>query len=465
MTPLLSLILINCLAVTLGADSEPTGILLLIRHGARGILSPTYDRNNTWKDQYGELTAVGMRQQFLHGLYINQKYPELFKKYNPKKIYVRSTDFNRTIMSGQSLTFGFFKGSGPVFDSGYNQSIAFPPYPTTDLNLNFTDLSVLPDNYQPLPIHVVEYSKDELLQSFGPTCPKAYDLVKQQVDSSDYKAFFANYADILNEMKETLNITGDVTYRQISDTFDALAADSYNHIDFPYPITHESELGKKVKFLFEYLDYFKNAGTPLQRQLYSMNLLNQFQNDIEAILNNSSTIIRLYSAHDSTLVPVLAALGIASHECILENYKAAVENSSCYFPQFASAIRIEIWKNETDIDSSRIKIFFDSREQNLCKDDQGCTLAAFRDLVHSITQGKGTDFYRSTCNSAYTTSVINPINNTIIDLPQEDKHNGIRYTVYALFGLAGLLLVGIVGLWLKLKDIDREEQEISLPVT
>ena len=87
------------------------------RHGARQPYRSFDDKN--WKDLlkenwkgYGELTPLGMRMHYLLGINTKLKYEEFLNGYNPNNIRIRSTDVNRTILSGLSTLQGLFNNSG-----------------------------------------------------------------------------------------------------------------------------------------------------------------------------------------------------------------------------------------------------------------------------------------------------------------------------------------------------------------
>ncbi|GMT15588.1 hypothetical protein PFISCL1PPCAC_6885 [Pristionchus fissidentatus] len=75
---------------------------------------------------YGELSPAGMEQQFIVGSKIGDRYINQFgilsQRYRAKEIYIRSTDYNRTLISAYSNLAGMYYGSGkadvdlPTFD-------------------------------------------------------------------------------------------------------------------------------------------------------------------------------------------------------------------------------------------------------------------------------------------------------------------------------------------------------------
>ena len=84
----------------------------LIRHGDR---TPEYEIPGSpysWKEGLGQLTAKGISQETQLGKELRKKYVNQYyllpKSYNPETIYVRSTDYNRTQMSANSLLLGLY---------------------------------------------------------------------------------------------------------------------------------------------------------------------------------------------------------------------------------------------------------------------------------------------------------------------------------------------------------------------
>ena len=83
------------------------------RHGARSPCEGTFinkmdELGGKWEN-YGSLTNIGIKQQFLLGK-LNRKHYDNFisKEYNPIEIKVYSTNYNRTIMSAQAQLLGFY---------------------------------------------------------------------------------------------------------------------------------------------------------------------------------------------------------------------------------------------------------------------------------------------------------------------------------------------------------------------
>lgn len=107
------------------------------------------------------------------GQYLRQRYGALLgEKYSPQKIYVQSSDFDRTLMSAQSCLAGLF-----------------PPSPDEMWD---SDL-----NWQPIPVHTMPRKNDYLI-SIETNCPKYTYLREKYIDESkEYRRIFTEYADLI----------------------------------------------------------------------------------------------------------------------------------------------------------------------------------------------------------------------------------------------------------------------------
>src|SRR5690606_38198749 len=121
------------ISVAITNSQQPDLVVEVFRHGARAPLNNTYDPNNLWNGQYGELTGVGQRMHYILGMALRKDYPSLLNNYNPSTIYAQSTDVNRTIMSAYSQLYGIYNGTGPGLAPDYNASLAAPPYASDDV--------------------------------------------------------------------------------------------------------------------------------------------------------------------------------------------------------------------------------------------------------------------------------------------------------------------------------------------
>ncbi|KJH47685.1 hypothetical protein DICVIV_06209 [Dictyocaulus viviparus] len=87
------------------------------RHGDRapvGTYPTDIHQESAWPNGWGELTEMGMRQQYALGKVLRKRYidieePFINKQYNSKQVYIRSTDVNRTLVSAYANLAGMFR--------------------------------------------------------------------------------------------------------------------------------------------------------------------------------------------------------------------------------------------------------------------------------------------------------------------------------------------------------------------
>src|SRR5689334_2958880 len=85
------------------AEEKLIFALDVIRHGDRTPIKAIPKSYHDWKEGLGQLTAIGMQQEYQLGSRLREKYIDTYHllppHYNIKTIYVRSTDMDRTLMS------------------------------------------------------------------------------------------------------------------------------------------------------------------------------------------------------------------------------------------------------------------------------------------------------------------------------------------------------------------------------
>uniref|UniRef100_A0A8D0H8N2 acid phosphatase n=1 Tax=Sphenodon punctatus TaxID=8508 RepID=A0A8D0H8N2_SPHPU len=134
----------------------------VFRHGDRTPFEnfPTNLYNESdWPQGFGQLTKIGMQQHYEFGQHLRNRYSNFLNAtYNRHEIYVRSTDYDRTIMSAQANLAGLFPPTG--------SQIWHP--------------EIL---WQPIPVHVVPMSHDRDCQVFTqakPPTPLSHELKENE---------------------------------------------------------------------------------------------------------------------------------------------------------------------------------------------------------------------------------------------------------------------------------------------
>ena len=180
--------LLNCSII----ESKLRWAFEIFRHGAR---TPYSGMTKDFKDCFGvqweglkELTGVGLRQHFLVGYRNYLRYIKeeglISEKYDPREVYLISTDSNRTIMSANAQVQGLYlPGTGATLTEKQSE-VAVPPvenpsvYNDSKVELDNDDFAALPHKMTIMPIHNF-FTKDHFIQlQDKKVCPgskKIYD--------------------------------------------------------------------------------------------------------------------------------------------------------------------------------------------------------------------------------------------------------------------------------------------------
>lgn len=256
----------------------------LIRHGDR---TPIYTIPTSppfhWQEGEGQLTPEGMRQEYQLGVSLRKKYIEeqhlLPAHYNVSTMYVRSTDYDRTLMSAESLLMGLYPlGTGPL----------------------------LPQGYQPIPIHTVPKDDDT---AFVPDINR--DTLKALVNQ--YVASSAEWQKKNNELKPYYAHWSQATGKTITDLHqlsslaDTLYIDQLHHAPIPKALSPSD-----VKMILQAGKWAMAAAyRPKQvGDIMGGKLLTVIRDYLhQAAHHQLSYAYVLLSAHDSTILSVMSAMG------------------------------------------------------------------------------------------------------------------------------------------------------------
>lgn len=100
--------------------------------------------------------------------------------YDPNKVYIRSSDTDRTLMSALSNAAGMFPPSGNQI---WNHSF----------------------DWQPVPIHTIPLEEDYLVYQSIP-CDRADKMFDELLDSEAMTSFFNGYSELLKYVEENMGI-------------------------------------------------------------------------------------------------------------------------------------------------------------------------------------------------------------------------------------------------------------------
>ena len=151
-----------------------------------------------------ELTAMGLRQEYIEGRDLRDRYPDLISEnYEVEEIFVRSTNLNRTIMSAQAQMMGLY-ASNPHKLNEVQLAHAIPPVSLSIDPRIISELhdSPLPFDMEIVPIHVYSAAND-MFSSEG--CPMAkQDNVDTETKSAEVVAIIETNKALIEDITTTL---------------------------------------------------------------------------------------------------------------------------------------------------------------------------------------------------------------------------------------------------------------------
>ncbi|CAJ0585598.1 unnamed protein product, partial [Mesorhabditis spiculigera] len=301
------------------------------RHGDRAptMTYPTdQHQENIWPNGWGELTPLGMRQQYalgrvLRARYMNETNPFLNPRYFAKQVYIRSTDVNRTLISAYANTAGMFSGGEKGTD-----------YPT---------YGRWPTNWTPVPVHTIDVDTDHVGNIFAP-CKRAEELDEQLRNSKPFKKLEADNEDFLQYIKEKTGM--EVDLRNI------YLINDVHHIEMIYNLSQPAWLTDEVSAKLRNLtlkanEYTYGIGKPYVPELIRL----RGGNILKSIVNNMQQKVRCqlkankgpecawlgdlkyyaYSAHDTTVAALLTTLG---------NERQVIRGG---LPKYTASVAFELW--------------------------------------------------------------------------------------------------------------------------
>jgi hypothetical protein len=300
----------------------------LIRHGDRTAIGELPTAPHHWSEGRGQLTALGMQQEYQLGLNLKQRYkidtPLLPTHYHPNTIYIRSTDYDRTIMSALSLLMGLYPlGTGP----------------------NLADSKpALPANYQPIPIHTVptaqdtafliDMDSDEIAQVVS---NHVYTRADWKEKSKQLEPKFARWSELTGLPVESLE---DVLY--IADTLNTYLAH-----DVPLPEGLSKQEAQEIIEAGQWTHATLFKPQPMGQITGKRALQNIVEYLQHAVEHKTKTKFVLLSAHDVTLLAVMSALHVP------------LESS----PPYASDLNFSLY--ESDSGAYSISIMYNNKPVNI----------------------------------------------------------------------------------------------------
>lgn len=329
-------------------------IFSIFRHGARApsrnITNGVDIFGNLWVSP-GEVTSSGLRMNYILGRRTRAKYDVFLSSlYDTRELIVRTSIYNRTMMSAEAFLQGLYPNSGPVLTT-YQENNAYPKF-----NGNLAGYrpsgGALPNGMQVFPIYQFQPDKYFFMYEFS-SCPAMDDVFESNLNSDDIKnfknTFKATYGEKLRsyfKWNDTTPLDNHNNLFAIADTFiadfqegadlSALQNTGINLNDF-----------NNTLYNFAQLDIYSyyNGGSDLMLARITVSI---FLDEILMWMSNrvnydlgkdfryygyKSPKIAAYSTHDVTLGSFLA-------------YLKSVFNSTTYYTPYGSGLFIELVSNQ-----------------------------------------------------------------------------------------------------------------------
>lgn len=385
-------------------DEKPDQIIEIFRHGAR---SPNHNYDPSWPaSQYGVLTPVGMRQHYILGKVLSEKYSHLLgPPYDYNQVYMLSDATPRCIQSALSHFYGIYLNTGPSLRDDYPVELAIPPYQDPRVKHiadSLPDSEAIPHNSVPPIVNIIDVTNAYIFQANkDPVCPNGPIWQIQNMNDTGAQEglkIFNETINNLNALNSSLNLKTLVDLKGFGDV---MLANIYDNRTLPDELD-DPELISNISYAFAWTSIHVWDGQGIQRQLNSFGLvdsvLKQMANFRQGEKYNKAV---LFSGHDENIMALLSAFGVITEECLLANFYAYLENKTtphptCYFPYFASNLVFELY-NTTG--SPYVKFYYNNALIPLCNGQPRCSYDDFMFFARNATGNNTINSYYEQCGT------------------------------------------------------------------
>ncbi len=316
----LSILIQGFLAANVFASEKLIFAIDIIRHGDRTPLIELPKAPHHWQEGLGQLTPIGMVQEYQLGKRLREEYITktqlLPEQYSIKTMYVRSTEYDRTVMSAQSLLLGLYPlGHGPKNPG--SQAYA------------------LPQGYQPIPIFTLPQQEDSLLRPFN-------DKVLFSKLLQKYLFSTPAWIEKGPELKKNMAKWGAATGLTLSNPMQLMELADAISIYQRYQVPLPPDLGQDdINAIMEitHNQWTVLYNNPSIASVAGSKQLTMIVEKLQAARQKNSELkYILFSAHDSTLLAQMAAL----------------EVPLAAWPEYASRLNFSLFEEGNDHDIVRI---------------------------------------------------------------------------------------------------------------
>ncbi|XP_029200114.2 prostatic acid phosphatase-like isoform X1 [Acropora millepora] len=339
------------------AELQVRQAVVISRHGSRTLLRKDHKTFEERTDS--QLTVRGMDQMFRAGSYVQKRYQNLHllsSVYSPSDIYVRSSDYSRTLNSALSFLLGLYPPKNKTIET-------------------YAGVFSAPHDIQQVPIHTVAVQNDQLLRGWL-VCPRLNKRLTAFYESMEFKMKKTESALLRKTLEKILNIE-KIELTDFYNVYD------YIHLHRLYNHTYLNITDKQwrqvvnVADWVEYNKYSQEVIGDIGGGLLANEIAFSFS---EAAANRSKAKLLYYSAHYGTMFSLFTALGL----------NEATNSTLRRIPYYASLIFIELLQDSSDGNQFFVRFSLKNGLQETleyhsipgCKDP--CALRQFINLAKSL---------------------------------------------------------------------------------
>jgi hypothetical protein len=245
----------------------------------------------------GQLTMLGAKQHYELGSQFRQRYVDTLQflpaEFDPSTIKIRSTDVYRTRLSVQSQLHGLY-----------------PPSTRSSVNL---------------PIYTVDPGTEYFYPNTD-ACPNLKPLLQATQNTPEYHAFEAAMEPTLEQLENILGVSAAEMPSWTSLYDIVTAAQAHNQT---LPQGFDDALIAKINYAANFIMNVSFSTDKIRRLGMGRVVADLKQNFLDAIQGRPTTKYNLFSAHDTTVGPLVIALGVWDG----------------VWPPYASHLELELWRS------------------------------------------------------------------------------------------------------------------------